>query len=141
MMISYLDTSALVKLYVEEIGSQTVQDVCAGASTVCTSMLAYTETRAAFARAYQDKRINKAAHRAILEDFQDDWERYFAIEVRWEVIRQAGELAEEHRLRAYDAVHLASALHLQSEVEESVSFVCFDGRLTRAAKAKGFRLL
>ncbi|GJL55992.1 MAG: twitching motility protein PilT [Nitrospirales bacterium] len=137
-MIAYLNTSALVKLYVEESGSKTVQDVCTNSSTICTSMLAYTETRAAFARAYQDKRLSKAVHRAILEDFHDDWERYFALEVRWEVVRQAGELAEEYRLRAYDAVHLASALHLHASVEEPVSFVCFDSRLNRAAKARGF---
>ena len=92
-------------------------------------------------RANQDKRISKAIHRDILKDFEDDWERYFALEVTWEIIRQAGDLAEKHHLRAYDSVHLASAFHLQTVVEESVSFVCFDDRLNRAAKVKGFLLV
>ena len=136
-MILYLDTSALVKLYVEEDGSHTIRKARNTASIIPTSLLAYAEVRTAFARAYGDKGLSKSLYQAILEDFNEDWDRYFALEVTWEIVRQAGDLAEEHRLRSFDAIHLASALQVQAVVEDSLSFLSFDDRLTRAAKARG----
>jgi len=53
-MILYLDTSALVKVYVEEEGSPLVQGLIAGASLVATSRIAYAEARAALARASRE---------------------------------------------------------------------------------------
>ena len=49
-MILYLDTSALVKLYVEEDGSEEVSTAVRDASRVATSAVAYPEARATFAR-------------------------------------------------------------------------------------------
>jgi hypothetical protein len=42
-------------------------------------------------------------------------------------------LAENHALRSADAIHLASAVTLSKQMGESVMFMCFDGRLARAA--------
>jgi uncharacterized protein len=49
-LILYLDTSSLVKLYVEEAGSATIATLVAEASLVCTSVVAYPEARSALAR-------------------------------------------------------------------------------------------
>ena len=57
-MILYLDTSALVKLYVEEEGSDEVKKACEQAQVVVTSRLAYAEARSAFARAWRERRFD-----------------------------------------------------------------------------------
>ena len=70
-MILYLDTSALVKLYVEEPLSQEL--TVAVAEAVATSLIAYTESRAAFARARREARLSAQTYRRIVGDFVDDW--------------------------------------------------------------------
>ena len=49
-MTVYLDTSSLVKLYVTEAGSDVIHKLVGEADVVATSVAAYPETRAAFAR-------------------------------------------------------------------------------------------
>ena len=49
-MIGYVDTSSLVKLYVEEEGSRRVRDFVERSELVATSVVAYPEARAALAR-------------------------------------------------------------------------------------------
>ncbi len=109
----YLDTSALVKLYVEEEGSSTVREAVAGAETVATSMIAYVEARAAFARRRRERRLSRSEYSSTTKEFEADWEHYVALEVTSSLIRSAAELAEAHALRAYDAVHLAQLPHLE----------------------------
>jgi uncharacterized protein len=105
----YLDTSALVKLYVDEDGSSMVREWVNDAEAVATSILAFVEGRAAFARRRREKRILPAAHARLVRDLEADWSRYLVLEATEPVIRRAGRLTEIHSLRAYDAIHLASA--------------------------------
>lgn len=49
-MIVYIDTSDLVKLYVEETGSERIKDIIQNATVISTSIVAYAEARSAFAR-------------------------------------------------------------------------------------------
>jgi len=139
-MILYLDTSALVKLYVDEEGSEAVREACARAHIIPTSRLAHVETRAAFARAYHEKWIRKERYQTMLEDFYQDWESYFVLEITEDLVRQAGDLAERHQLRALDAIHLASALLVRDQTQREAQFFCFDHKLRRAAKKEGFVL-
>lgn len=137
----YLDTSALVKLYVEEEGSDTVREAVAGAETVATSMIAYVEARAAFSRRRRERRLSRSGHDRTIREFEADWEHYVALEVTSGLIRRAAELAEAHALRAYDAVHLASARLLRERVREAILFAAWDSNLLSAAKREGLNLV
>jgi uncharacterized protein len=53
------------------------------------------------------------------------------------IVRRAADLAEEFRLRAYDAIHLATAERLFHEIQSEVRFACFDTELNRAASLLG----
>lgn len=133
-MILYLDTSALVKLYVEEPLSQELTAVVAEAEAVATSLLAYAESRAAFARARREARLSAQLYRHIVEAFVEDWPRYISVEVSDLIVKDAGDLAANRALRGYDALHLASALSLSKQVTASVTFLAFDRALSLAAK-------
>ena len=139
-MILYLDTSALVKLYVEEPLSQELTEAVDKAEAVATSLIAYTETRAAFARARREARFSAQTYRRIVGEFVEDWPRYIAIEVTDPLVKDAGDLADSRALRGYDALHLASVLNLCQQVTASVTFLAFDRALSLAAKREGVAL-
>ena len=138
-MIIYLDTSALVKLYVEESGSQRVREEIEKVEVVATSRIAYVEARAGFSRKLCEGEFKKREYRQVVEDFERDWVNYFIMEVSEDVARLGGSLTEDHPLRGFDALHLASALILQNRVRSDVCFLCFGEQLKRAAQAEGLQ--
>lgn len=139
-MIAYLDTSALVKLYVQEDGSSRVERLVADATVVATARVAYVEARAAFARHRRDGALTAPALRRVIQLLDTDWGCYTIVEVSEPLVRQAGALAERRALRAYDALHLAGALEIAGGTTETV-FACFDERLTLAARREGLAAL
>jgi len=136
----YLDTSALVKLYVDERMSQELTIAVDGAEAVATSLIAYTEARAAFARARREARLSAQAYRHVVEAFVEDWPRYITVEVTDRLVKDAGELAAHRALRGYDALHLASALILRQQMSSGVTFLAFDRELMVAAKREALRI-
>jgi len=131
-MILYLDTSSLVKLYVEETASSEVAEQVSGASIAATSMVAYAEARAAFARRFRESAFTPEQYTRIKEVFTEDWNGFFILGVTNELVCSAGELAEKHALRGFDAIHLASALTLRQELSSPILFSCFNDKLEAA---------
>ena len=133
-MILYLDTSSLVKLYVEENGSSKVDGLVKSSEVAATSIVAYAEARAAFSRRCREKAFTKAEHNRIKTFFDKDWSHYLVLGISSEMIRLAGDLAEKHALRGFDAIHLATALTLRQELSASIFFSCFDDYLQKASE-------
>src|SRR5262249_47052266 len=71
----YLDTSALVKLYVEEEGATTVRTASDEADVITTSALASAEARAAYARRPREGALSSREYRHVIHDFDEDWPR------------------------------------------------------------------
>lgn len=136
-MILYLDTSALVKLYVRETGSEEVKKRARASAALATSVVAYAETRAAFARLLREGMTVEKRHRERLKQFNADWESFMRIEFGHAMARTAGELAEAYALRGFDAIHLASALWLNDTSGGQLQFSAFDARLRTAAERAG----
>ena len=139
----YLDTSALLKLYIAEPSSDLVRSAVRDAYSVRASELAYPEARSAFARLRRENAISVASIRTLIGWLDEAWERrsFDPIVANTEVCRLAGNLAGKHRLRAYDAVQLATALHLRSNYRpdpagDIVHVLTFDEALRRAAQAE-----
>jgi predicted nucleic acid-binding protein len=139
-MILYLDTSAVVKLYADETGSDRVRAAVAEAKLCVTHLIAYVETRAAFARKAQQPGYRDCLQ-SWHEDFERDWPSFEIVGVTQELMHRAGDLAEAHRLRGYDSVHLAAAEALWRVADGlDFRFLVFDGDLANAAKGMGIRL-
>jgi predicted nucleic acid-binding protein len=111
-VILYLDTSSLVKLYVHEPGSEDVGRLLEKAEIAATSVLAYPEARAALARRRRESSLTPTAHRRARAALDADWPRILALDVAEPLAKSAGDLAERHRLRGFDALHLASYLSI-----------------------------
>ncbi len=131
-MILYLDTSSLVKLYVEEEGSTDVASAVKNASAAATSIIAYAESTAAFARRFREGSLVKRDYKALLRAFENDWANYVHVKVSEEIVRLAGALAEKHGLRGFDAIHLSSAIMLKKS-KTPVTFMCYDDKLQKAS--------
>ena len=131
-MIVYLDTSSLVKLYIEEEGSTDVVSILKNSRAVATSMIAYAEARAAFARRFREGSLTKTGYRTLLSSFEKDWINYVQVKVSQDLIRLAGDLAEKHALRGFDAIHLSSAISLMKS-NVPVVFLCHDDKLQKAS--------
>jgi len=140
-VIFYLDTSALVKIYVEETRSADVRKNAEQAEGLATSRIAYAEARAALARKRRERGLSRGGYRSVVKDLDQDWDDYFIVDVSESVVKAAGVLAEGHALRGADAIHLASAITLSRQAGESVTFLCFDGRLAAAAAKEGLRIV
>lgn len=136
----YLDTSALVKLYVEEDGTEVARGWTQEARVVATSAIAYVEARAAFARRQREGCFSKAVLSRITRDLDRDWERYMLVRVTDPVIRRAATIAEVRKLRAYDALHLASARTVNDRLSDTVVFASWDVGLNAAAADEGIEV-
>jgi uncharacterized protein with PIN domain len=78
-LILYLDTSSLVKLYVEEPGSPAVHAEVDGSELVATSTVAYAEARAALARRRREGSLTAAEHRKAKAGLDTDWPRVLTV--------------------------------------------------------------
>ena len=137
----YLDTSSLVKLYVEEAGSDDVRELVAQATVVATSIVAYAETRAALAQLRRSGDLSAAALGAVKRHFESQWSAFLTLDVTASIGREAGELAERYALRGFDALHLASfaAIARRAGVADT-RFSSFDVALNGAARDVARRL-
>jgi predicted nucleic acid-binding protein len=135
-MVVYLDTSSLVKLYVEEEDSPRIADLVKSSTVTATSLIAYTEARAAFARRFRENAFTPDEYRHLISVFDKDWENYLIVRVTKELVRLAGNLAEKHGLRAFDAIHLSSAITLRGEISAPLIFSCSDRKLQQASNAE-----
>lgn len=130
-----------MKIHVQEVGSTLVREAVTDASMVVTSLLTYVEARSAFGRRRQAGDLSAAEYRHVVEEFEADWDHYVVLDVTEMLIREAARLAEIHRLRAYDAVHLASAQLAAARSEDELTLASWDIELERAAADEGVRLL
>ena len=136
-MIGYLDTSALVKLYVAEHDSTEVRASVVRADRAAISRVAYPEARSALARRRREGGIKASELRRAVSALDEDMPAFLVVEVSESVARLGGELAERHALRGIDAIHLASAIELGHLVGSPPAFLSFDARQSRAAGLEG----
>lgn len=142
MTVAYYDTSALLKYYVSETGSDWVTQQLTQRTVVLTSSLTLVETSCAFARRLREGVLasDECAKLEAAVDYDAEY-HYHILEVTRATLQAARKLAKRHPLRAYDAVHLATALLASQSLEAAgkppVLFVCADDQLLAAAEAEG----
>jgi hypothetical protein len=133
-VIAYVDTSALVKLFLIEDGSQIVSRVWEAADGLVTSVATYPEARSALAAAARDGRITRRRMPRAVEELDRRFSSMDVVELRRPLAVAAGSLADRFALRGYDAVHLASALVVD---DGHTVMLTWDHELARAAGASG----
>jgi predicted nucleic acid-binding protein len=124
----YIDSSALIKLVVEERESRALEaDIIQRAALFC-STLGATELHRASRRALTRRQLGR---------IDDVLEAVFLVDVTPAILMTAGTLAPAE-IRTLDAIHVATALSLN---EHELDVITYDVRMSRAAKAHGFRVV
>ena len=136
--MTYFDTSALIKLYVEEPGSQVVSTLVTETASVAIAKVAFVEVHAGLARRRRAGDLSVTGYDRTCRLFEEQWRTYVRLDLRDDILVQARELVRRHPLRSLDAIHLASALALRAALGQEVRFVAADGRLVQAAEVEQF---
>ncbi len=135
MALVYFDSSALVKLVLDEVGSDLAATLWNACDAAMSSRLAYPEVCAALAAASRNHDLTAAEADAAAAEWEEFWASVRLVELSADVERTAGALAARHHLRGADAVHLASALALGTL---GLTVAVWDRRLHAGAADLGF---
>jgi uncharacterized protein len=133
----YFDSSALVKLLVEEDGSDLVAELWDNCDAALSSRLAYPEVRAALAASARNHDLGDEDLLAAEHAWEEFWAATRPVELTPAVEQRAGQLAKSHALRGGDAVHLASALAIN---DPDLVVAVWDRRLHLGVLATGGRV-
>lgn len=137
MLIVYLDTSALLKRYINETGTAQVRQLIEKADQVATGVIARVETASALARLVASHSITAKEGEKVWHEFSEDWEDITRLRITPQGIERAASLARQYSLRAYDAVHLAGAILWQEGLDMAVTLATFDRPLWLAGANAG----
>ncbi len=138
-MILFLDSSALVKRYVEEEGTKLVDELWEKAEEVATSVVAFAEVISAFSRKSREGILTQKELIEIIYEFKEDYSRMIHVPITLELNKIIERLLVSYSLKGFDAIHLASALILKVEFPETV-FLCFDKALNKTARKENLKL-
>lgn len=131
-MKTIFDSSAFAKRYIEETGSQTVDDICQRTTSLALSILCVPEIISALNRHVREKRLSRQDYFAAKRSLSADVADAVVIELTPEVVSRSILLLENHDLRAMDAIHVACALEWGAD-----EFVSADERQLKAARKSG----
>jgi uncharacterized protein len=134
-VITYVDTSSLLKLLIDEDGSERAGLIWDTADVLAAAALIVVEARAALAAAERVTRLTAAQHRQTKVQLVALVDELTIVEVTEQLITEAADLAEAEALRGYDAVHLAAALTIEAEIVTSA-----DAALCDAASRRGLHV-
>ena len=131
----FFDSSAFVKRYVSETGTEAVLTWCDQATEIGLSAIALPEIISAFCRLRRDERINDTQYRQLKSMLLADIEDAAVCDVTPAVLAQSIKSLENNVLRGMDAIHVGSAVVLQADV-----FISADQRQRDAAASAGLRV-
>lgn len=134
-MLTFFDSSAFAKRYIEETGSDIIEKLCVESDSVALSSICFPEIISALNRRLRENNISVKEYILIKEKMIDEFENLEIINVIPEVISNAIVLLEKYNLRTLDSIHVASAKVWKAEL-----FVSADKRQTLAAKKAGLKV-
>jgi len=132
---TFFDSSAFAKRYVEEPGSQTVDDLCAAASELALSVIAVPEIISALNRRVRDRLLSRGEYAEAKRRLSEDVRDATIINLTPAVIAACTAVLEAGPVRAMDALHVACALEWDAD-----RFVSSDKRQITAARRAGLRM-
>lgn len=141
MAIYYMDTSAIARYYVSEVGSAWIQGLVAptAGNIIVSCGLLPVEFFSLLERKQREGTVTPADAAIFRAQFlQDAQAHYLLVAFDENILTHARQLVLKHPLKTLDALHLASALEFSHMFAEPMTFVAADKQLLTAAQSKGF---
>ncbi len=130
-MIFFFDTSALIKRYIVENGSEKVDNLFKTASQIIISPVTKIETCSTINRLKVENAISKEDYSRLNKEIQYDFRYFKVLSFNQEIESQSIYLIEKHQLKTLDSIQLASCLSQRDFIDD---FIVSDKRLKQAAK-------
>ena len=131
-MITYFDTSSLLKFVIKEIGSEENLNIWNLSDEKVCSQLTRTEMHSALMRKVREGRVSASAVRGRLDEMDKLFTDVVLVDITSDVIDASCELVKELPLKSADAIHLATALMVRADL-----FSSSDKKLCAAASESG----
>lgn len=135
-MWAYFDSSAVVKIYIQENGRATVLRLLRLHEVVVSAILP-VEIRRALRRRAEENAIESSRLPAALNQLTADRAQWNVLAVSTEILGRAEEIVAVHAVRTLDAIHIASAKEFAERLQTRVPFISADHRQVEAAAAVG----
>lgn len=141
-MIGFFDSSSLFKKYIEEQGSFILRDLFGEFTVYYTSILTKLEIATALEVSKKVGRINSPIYHLAFRDLESDFKNLFfqSVTASDALLAEAFRLVRQRKLRAPDAIQLASALELKKQSKMNITFVCSDQKLLDAARLESMKV-
>ena len=133
-MILFCDTSALLKLFIDEQGSEGMSKARSSSQGIAVCRITWAESMAAFAQRTRFQGASQSGLAQARSMFEQAWPDFVIADVTHPLVEKAGMYAEAFGLRGYDSVQLAAAHNLHEQLDLPLTFACFDRRLNQAAQ-------
>ncbi|MFH0974891.1 MAG: type II toxin-antitoxin system VapC family toxin [Spirochaetota bacterium] len=134
----FFDTSALIKKYIIENGSDKVDKLLNEAENVYISAITEIETFSTFKRLLIEKAIDKEEYEILKNEFETDFQYYSIINFDKSISSNAKSLIEKYQLKSLDSIQLGTALYLKDEID---FFVVCDEKLIKSGKQEGLKVI
>lgn len=134
-MLTFFDSSAFAKRYMEETGSDEIEKLCLETDSIALSSICFPEIISALNRRLRENNLTKKEYLLIKDKMLEEFDSLEIINLVMEVIAKAISLLEKNNIRTLDAIHIASALIWKAEL-----FVSADKRQILAAKKAGLKV-
>jgi uncharacterized protein len=139
--VLYCDTSALMKLYVDEKNADLIRARALEGGLVVVCELTWVEMRSALSLRVRTAQTDAIQAASALQQLRADWSKYQQLPVDPGILESAGDFTDTFSLRAYDSVQLACAQRMNIAMAGDMTFCCFDKALNAAAKILGMKVL
>ena len=133
----FFDTSALIKNYIEEIGSDHVSDLMDSAAEIFVSTLTIIECYSTLRRILLENLITEDEYSHLKKEIAYDFEYFNKIEFEM-FSEKCEQLIDIYQLKTLDSIQLAASLNVSDEID---NFVCCDIKLLKAAERENLKIL
>ena len=136
----YLDSSALVKRYHREVGTEIVDDIIEGGAEIYISSITLIEIISTLKRKVKSRKISNSKYKLLKGAFLYDVEnRFTLIPLDDSIVSDALRIAEKYGSKSLDSLHLAFANKVKAF--QDIIFVSADIKLLKYASKEGFKIL
>jgi len=134
----FFDTSALIKKYIMEEGTDNVDDLMNKADRVYVSSTTEIETLSTFRRLLIEKAINENDYKILKKEFETDYQFYTRVDFDDSIVTNAKLMIEKYQLKSLDSIQLGTMLMLKDEID---FFVVCDDKLIKAGKKERLKII
>ena len=131
----FYDTSAFIKLFQEEFGSDEIVKLRNDASENAVSIICIPETFSTLNRLKRDKRFNSSVYAQLKREVLHELESFFICELENQIIAESINIIEKNPLKGMDSIHVSTALKWKADL-----FVSADKQQLKSAKANGLNV-